>query len=284
MMNEEEQRDLVQNIFAALPGIRQFHNVKNPFFQFLHREIKAYFTGKSSEKILIHPFEEVIFPKVSLGNFESDIYLHAPEEFVIRAFYARNADRYKSFFDIGSNIGSDALLAASLGWEVNAFEPDPVNYNQLQENIEINRFSNIKTHRKALSDTVGDLNFVHVKGNTTASHIAEARGFYGDAEFFLVPATTFKQIGFFPDLIKMNIEGYEKIVIPTIPLSQWQKTDAFVALHDDDNRNTIYKHFIDNDIHLFSQKIGWEKAKRAADLSLEKEGYILFSTRKIMPW
>jgi FkbM family methyltransferase len=233
---------------------------------------------------LIHPFEKVIFPKVSLGNFESDVYLHAPEEFVIRSFYARNVNNYKIFFDIGSNVGSDALFAASLGWEVNAFEPDPVNYNLLRENIKKNGFNNIQTHCKALSDTVGEINFVHVKGNTTASHIANARDYYGEAEFFSVTATTFEEIGFFPDLIKMNIEGYEKIVIPTIPLYQWQKTDAFVALHDKDNRNTIYEHFVNSGIHLFSQKIGWEKVKKVDDLSLEKEGYIFITTKKHMPW
>lgn len=264
--------------------MRLFHNLDNPLFKLLHSEIKAYFIGKSSEKIMVRPFADVIFPRVSLGNFDSDIYLYAPEELVIRSFYARNASRYKTFFDIGSNIGWDALLAASLGWQVNAFEPDPDNYRQLQENIRRNRFSNVRTHCKALSDIAGELRFVHVKGNTTASHVAGARNYTGEAEFFSVSATTFEEIGFFPDLIKMNIEASEKTVIPTIPLHQWQKTDCFVALHNDDNRNVVYEHFVDSDVHLFSQKIGWEKATRAEDLSLEKEGYVFISAKEAMPW
>jgi FkbM family methyltransferase len=284
IMNKDEQRDLIENIFATLPRIRQLHNVNNPLFTLLHREIESYFTNRSSEKILTHPFENVLFPRASLGNFNSDVYLHALEEFVIRSFYVHNKNCYKTFFDIGSNTGFDTVLAASLGWHVNAFEPDPENYAILQDNIRRNGFSNVQLHCKALSDTVKDLSFVHVKGNTTASHIAGVRNYYGDADFFSVPATTFKEIGFFPDLIKMNIEAFEKIVIRTIPMSQWEKMDCFVALHDDDNRNAIYNHFVDTEINIFSQKIGWEKALRTEDMALEKEGYIFISAKKIMPW
>ena len=135
-----EQQKLVQNIFNALPEIRKFHNTDNPLFRLLHKEVEDYFTNRNSDKILVEPYSDILFPQVSLGNFESDIYLHAIEEFVIRAFYARNVARYKTFFDIGSNVGSDAIFAASLGWQVDAFEPDPDNYRQLQANIEMNGF------------------------------------------------------------------------------------------------------------------------------------------------
>jgi len=281
---QNNQHILVQNIFAALPELRQFHNVDNPLFNLLHREIESFYVNRESEKILIEPFADVIFPQVSLGNLNSNAYLHAREEFVVRSFYARNANRYKTFFDVGSNIGWDALLAASLGWQVDAFEPDPDNFDQLQQNIKRNQFSNIRAHCKALSSTSGELNFVRVKGNTAASHVAGSRGYYGDTEAFSVSATCFEEIGFFPDLIKMNIEAFEKNVIGSIPFPQWQKTDCIVAMHDEDNRNAIYEHFVGSDVHLFSQKIGWEKAMQPDDLSLEKEGYVFITSKEVMPW
>ena len=128
------------------------------------------------------------------------------------------------------------------------------------------------------------MSFVSVKGNTTASHIAGARGYSGEVEKFNVSAVTFEEIGFFPDLIKMNIEAHEKTVISSIPMQQWKATDCFVAIHDEENRNDIFEHFVGSDINLFSQKTGWEKASHAEDLSLEKEGNVFISTKNVMPW
>ena len=121
------------------------------------------------------------------------------------------------------------------------------------------------------------------KGNTTASHIIGERNYYGDSEVISVQTTTFDQTGY-PDLIKMNIEGHECVVLCSIPFEQWKKLDCFVAIHSEDLRSEIYKHFSGTNINLFSQKLGWEKAYDEKSLSLEKEGYVFISTKKQMPW
>jgi len=82
----------------------------------------------------------------------------------------------------------------------------------------------------------------------------------------------------------MNIEGHESVVLTSIPLEQWRKLDCFVALHSKDIREEIYEHFMGNSVNLFSQKLGWKKAYRASDLSLEKDGYVFISTKDEMPW
>lgn len=46
-------------------------------------------------------------------------------------------------WDVGANIGAYALIAAKRGLSVVAFEPSPVNFRSLTENIELNR----KTHK-----------------------------------------------------------------------------------------------------------------------------------------
>lgn len=59
-------------------------------------------------------------------------------------------------FDIGSNIGLNAIYAAMLvgpEGKVYAFEPDEKNYKLLLENIELNNISNIVAIKNAILDT-----------------------------------------------------------------------------------------------------------------------------------
>lgn len=65
------------------------------------------------------------------------------------------------FYDIGANIGLFSLLASKVVGEkglVYSFEPTPITYSRLLDNISLNNFSNIKTFNIGLSDKVGKLN------------------------------------------------------------------------------------------------------------------------------
>jgi hypothetical protein len=71
----------------------------------------------------------------------------------------------KVFFDIGSNIGYYSLLASSIKnkqIKVFAFEPMPSIYACLNENIQLNHFTNISSHQLALSNTNGKATFYAV--------------------------------------------------------------------------------------------------------------------------
>lgn len=65
-----------------------------------------------------------------------------------------------TFFDIGSNMGFFALYAAQITGakgKVYAFEPTPVIYKRLTENIAENNFSNVQAENFGLSDAKGSL-------------------------------------------------------------------------------------------------------------------------------
>ncbi|MBG9377134.1 FkbM family methyltransferase [Panacibacter sp. DH6] len=65
-----------------------------------------------------------------------------------------------TFFDIGSNMGFFALYAAQItgaNGKVYAFEPTPVIYKRLTENISENNFSNVQAENIGLSDAKGFL-------------------------------------------------------------------------------------------------------------------------------
>ncbi len=60
--------------------------------------------------------------------------------------------------DIGANIGCHTMLAAQLvgkKGKVYAFEPEPSNFQELQENIKLNKFTNVEAIQKAVSEGNG---------------------------------------------------------------------------------------------------------------------------------
>jgi FkbM family methyltransferase len=66
------------------------------------------------------------------------------------------------FVDVGANIGTYTLLAASLvgsGGSVDAFEPSPVAAGRLRESVALNQLSNVRVHETAIGDATGTTEF-----------------------------------------------------------------------------------------------------------------------------
>ena len=61
--------------------------------------------------------------------------------------------------DVGANIGTFSLLAASLGATCYAFEASPDNCSALRRNITLNQFTSIHVYECALSDHRGETTF-----------------------------------------------------------------------------------------------------------------------------
>jgi len=61
--------------------------------------------------------------------------------------------------DVGANLGTFSLLAASLGATCHAFEASPDICSALRRNIALNKFTGIEVHQLALSDHSGEATF-----------------------------------------------------------------------------------------------------------------------------
>jgi len=284
MSNKFGYGEIVERIFRLLPETREFHSPANELSKLFDDIIHNYFLCHKQEHISIEPLKGIIWPHVSLGN------LHSYEMFRVigmiqYSFYYKNRKNYKIAFDIGANIGLDSIILNKFGYEVHAFEPDQQSYSILLKNIELNSCKNIHSYPKAISNYKGVANFVRVKGNTTASHISGSRDFYGDVDHLKVETITFQDVGVCPDLMKINVEGHEKEIIPTIKSDQWEKCDAFIGIHNEENQRVIYNYFQEIDVNIFSQKIKWRKAKSIEDVPVtNKQGYIFASKKDAMPW
>lgn len=284
MTNRLGYGEIVERIFRLLPQTAEFHSPTNELYKLFDNIINTYFMMNVHGKISIEPFKGIIWPYVSLGNLSS-YDLFGLTGMIHYSFYYKNRNNYKIAYDIGANIGIDSIILDKFGYEVFAFEPDDMNYSVLLKNIELNCCKNIHTFPKAISNYTGTADFIRVKGNTTANHILGSRKFYGDVVKLKVETITFHDVGGSPDLMKINVEGHEKVIIPSIPVDQWEKCDAFIGIHDEENQRVIFNYFRKIDINIFSQKIGWKKVKEIKEVpATNKEGYIFASKKDVMPW
>jgi FkbM family methyltransferase len=121
-------------------------------------------------------------------------------------------------FDIGSHVGQYALECAqidiSLSKQIFAIEVNPKTFTYLLNNIQINKFSNIKAVLGAVSSKSDILN-INIPaywnmGNTQINEAVENTGFdnYLAASFDIL--TLLKKYGLQKiDLIKIDVEGHE---------------------------------------------------------------------------
>ena len=105
--------------------------------------------------------------------------------------------------DLGSGIGDFALLASKKAEKVFAIGPNPKDYKALKENIRINNINNIIPINIAVSDKKQTLKleFKNDVFETEAAPLKYILNQYG---------MDFKKL----DFIKMDIEWYERYVIP----------------------------------------------------------------------
>jgi FkbM family methyltransferase len=124
----------------------------------------------------------------------------------------------KSFYDVGANIGIYSLIVASsaLQTSVYAFEPHPVTFSLLQENIALNGLQErIRAFPIALGKTKGEVEFTDIPGSSTNRVII-------NGNLSTSPTTTvemytgdslIQQLGGSPDVVKIDVEGFENQVL-----------------------------------------------------------------------
>ncbi|KKN17162.1 hypothetical protein LCGC14_0968620 [marine sediment metagenome] len=117
--------------------------------------------------------------------------------------------------DIGANIGYYALQEAMLvgpKGKVYAIEPMAHNMEVLQRSIELNRYSNIETSTMAMGDTVGS-GLMYVSPLRNNSSLLEGKSHVRKQMVDLTTVDHFIKGKPLPDLIRMDVEGYEIEII-----------------------------------------------------------------------
>ena len=133
-------------------------------------------------------------------------------EFDDMAFVLHLLRKGDEFLDVGANVGVYSVLAAARGARVLAMEPVPATFEQLLDNIHLNRFETRIEARNIgvgsgpdelrFSTTIGPTNHVLADGESTEHAVTVA-----------VDALDTIAEGWAPTIIKIDVEGFESNVI-----------------------------------------------------------------------
>jgi len=280
---------IFEKFFSAIPALTRHHAPGTPLYGFfkavMRREVEALFSKKNGRTAEFPPFGGLNFPYHKMGAVDT-LNLFDLDELIIFSFYWQNRSRYRRVLDIGANLGLHSVILGKCGYSVNCYEPDRLHFKILKENLALNGITKARPYNMAVTDKDGVADFIRVLGNTTGSHIAGAKqNPYGKLEKVSVKTRAFKKMvkGF--DLVKMDVEGFEKTLIVSTGKDDWEATDALLSVHDTENARVLFGHFNKLGINLFSQKIGWRKAARISDMPMNHyEGTLFVSAKKTMPW
>ena len=124
--------------------------------------------------------------------------------------------------DIGANIGYYTLISAKLvgnKGKVYAFEPEPNNFEFLVKNVEINKYTNVITIQKAISNKHGKIELFVDKVNWGAASFSENNIQIQKGGIVEVEAVTLDE--FFEnvvrddkvDFIKIDTQGAEELIV-----------------------------------------------------------------------
>jgi FkbM family methyltransferase len=277
-------------MLKALPELKNFHHRHGLTYQMLDEialdAAEIIFGEAGPQAVMLGDLGNLRLPFVSMGEIKST-HLFGLDELIIFSFYLKNKNRYKKVFDIGANIGLHSIVLAKTGFDVVSYEPDPWHFKILQENLELNAAtSKVCPRNKAVSTTVGELEFIRVLGNTTGSHLAGAKKDpYGELEKFRVSVDAFKDIMREADLIKIDVEGHEADILLSSEKSDWLGTDAIVEIGTPENASLVFEHMKNIGVNLFSQKKSWHKIDELREVPTSyKEGSLFISLDNSMPW
>lgn len=135
--------------------------------------------------------------------------LHEYEDMALVLHALRKDDL---FVDVGANIGSYSMLGAASKAAVVAFEPIPATFAWLQKNVAVNGVADrVGVLNQGVGRGAGLLRFT--AGLDTVNHVLAVDEFAEDA--LEVPVVTLDQAlaGRSPNLIKIDVEGFETEVL-----------------------------------------------------------------------
>jgi FkbM family methyltransferase len=251
---------------------------------FARAQIEASFSSPERIAREFWEFGPLSLPYTSMGAVTS-LDLFGLDELIIFSFYHRNRSRYRRVIDIGANLGLHSMIMGRCGFEVKAFEPDPSHFDLLKANLAANSISNVEAMAQAVSTTDGKAEFVRVLGNTTGSHLAGSKSSYGEREYFTVSTTAVGPLFEWADFAKIDAEGHERDLLLSTSAEVFAHLDVMVEIGNDANAEAIFTHFQALDVRMFAQKIGWQPARRLADVpTSHREGSLFLSTKPEMPW
>jgi FkbM family methyltransferase len=161
-------------------------------------------------------------------------------------------------FDLGANIGIHTLLYAKLSGKkgvVIAFEPLPVNAEELENNLRLNNFTNTIVEKIAISKSTGETSFFIGVHNTQGS--IDGIGNQSGQKVTVNTETLDNYVSnsnLLPDFIKIDVEGAEKYVFEGYSKGIKKSfSTIFVESHSLEDEQVILSTLKENDYLFYLQ-------------------------------
>ncbi|WP_336515169.1 FkbM family methyltransferase [Pollutibacter soli] len=185
---------------------------KNNKLGALTRFVKWQIRARLNTAPVVHQFtpKAKIFARKGLAGVTGNIYcgLHDFEDMSFLLHFLRRGDL---FLDIGANVGSYTILASGhCEADSISFEPVPVTYKLLQENVRLNKMeSRVTALNVAVGSSEGTIPFT--SSFDAINHVAKTR----DDKTIDVPIGVLNHLigERNPHLAKIDVEGYETEVL-----------------------------------------------------------------------
>lgn len=170
-----------------------------------------------------------------------------------------------TFLDVGANIGMYSLLASKLvedRGKIVAFEPTPIIFERLQQNIRLNELTNVYAFNLGLSNQKSTIDFHVSKDGHDAWNSFALLDLHHESETIKIDVDTIdsflieKKIDKV-DLIKVDVEGWEKYVLEG-SVSLLQKEDAPIFLVEFTETNAFAAGYYLGEIFDYMKSYGYD--------------------------
>ncbi len=234
----------------------------------------------NNSKMLLHPRQ---------GAIHQDLFEYKKREplctdYLLHASVLKEGD---TVLDIGANIGYYVLVESQLvgkTGKIYAVEPVTRNYNLLKKNLQLNHLENVSAFRYAMGGSVAESEiYVSNKSNLCAMTRNMASGIIlGKEKVPMQTVDSFLKDKPLPDLIRMDVEGYEYEILKGMTQTLKGKPRILMELHYglpflepekvDEMLKVLKKHRFRVRFAVFEEKIAENAMIRAL---LKKSGYKL---------
>lgn len=139
------------------------------------------------------------------------------------------------YIDIGTWVGPTVLTACSTGCTVFGYEPDPIAYAELQENLTINDVKNVNIQNAALFNKNGHMNFGSGRSSNMGDSVSSLMNGEGSIKVKVIDINDEVKKSWFINskMIKIDIEGAEYLTLPRMaPFLIKNKPIVLLSIHN----------------------------------------------------
>jgi FkbM family methyltransferase len=170
-------------------------------------------------------------------------------------------------YDVGANIGAYAMLFSRLvgpSGKVIAFEPSPAVAKDLRANLALNGMANVDVVESAVGAEEGTARFDPVGGESAIGHVSASGS-------VTVKILALDGIGGDPDVIKIDVEGYESQVLlgSTKTIIRCQPL-LLIELHTPEQDREVGR--ILKELRYTAYRLSWEPVRNMSEAWPDPDG------------